>query len=118
MENAFQSEFACELGCALKDIDQHFKSEFATDLQSSLVIVNDKETGDDLDDEEKLFDDSNYSNLAEDHQSDQVKVIGWCCTNLGLISCVFPYNTHFLSQHRQNKYLKFSLGGKRDIAQN
>ena len=74
MENAFQSEFACELDFALKDIDQHFKSEFATDLQSSLVIVNDKETGDDLaDEEEKLFDDSHYSNLAEDHQLDQVK---------------------------------------------
>jgi hypothetical protein len=74
MENAFQSEFACELGCALKDIDQHFKSEFATDLQSSLVIVNNKESGDNLgDEEEKLNDDSHYSNLAEDQQLDQVK---------------------------------------------
>ena len=60
--NSFQSEFACELDFAVKDIDQQFKSKFAADLQSSLVIV----------DEEKLFG-SNYSYLAEDHQSDQVK---------------------------------------------
>ena len=57
-----------------RDIEQHFKSEFAADLQSSLVIVNDKETEHDLaDDEEKLFNDFNYYNLAEDHQSEQVK---------------------------------------------
>ena len=66
--NSFQSEFACELDFAVKDSDHQFKSEFAADLQSSLVIVKDTETGEDLtDDEEKLFDDSHYSYLAEDH---------------------------------------------------
>jgi hypothetical protein len=74
--NSFQSEFACELDLAAKDIDQLFKSEFATDLQSSLVIVNDTET---VDEEEKLFDDSNYSYLEEDHQSEQVNSFLNCC---------------------------------------
>jgi hypothetical protein len=68
--SSFQSEFACELDFAVRDIDQHFKSEFATDLQSSLVIVNDNET---VDEEEELLDNSNYSFLAEDQQSEQVK---------------------------------------------
>ena len=48
--NSFQSEFACELDFSVKDSDQHFKSEFATDLQSSLVIVKDREI---VDEEEK-----------------------------------------------------------------
>ena len=67
--NSFQSEFACELDFAGKASGQQFKSEFAADLQSSLVIVKDNEI---VDDDEKLFDDSNYSYLAEDQQSDQV----------------------------------------------
>ena len=73
--NPFQFEFACELDFAVKDSDQHFKSEFATDLQSSLVIVNDNEI---FDEEEKLFDDFNYSYLEEDHQSEQVKYLLNC----------------------------------------
>ena len=71
--NSFQSEFACELNFALKEINQQFKSEFATDLQSSLVSVKDNETSDVLaDDEETLFYESHHSNLADDHQPDQV----------------------------------------------
>ena len=79
-QNTFQSQFACELDLAGWDIVYHFKSEFAADLQSSLVNVNDKETEHDLaDDEEKLFNDSNYSPLSEDHQSEQVKYLLNCC---------------------------------------
>ena len=78
-QNTFQSQFACELDLAGRGIVYHFKSEFAADLQSSLVIVNDKETEHDLaDDQEKLFNDLNNYNLAEDHQSEQVKYLLNC----------------------------------------
>ena len=91
MEQKYQSEFAWEMVNKLYDRECQYKSQFAAELQSSLVSCesqessheksqesfqeNNQESFDDTtEDKKKVFDDSNYSYLEGDYPSEKVTI--------------------------------------------
>ena len=72
----FQSEFACEMTETAKHSCCHFKSQFASSLDSfhNSLVISDGRNGE-PDTAENVVDESDnrkYSFLEEDHQSEQV----------------------------------------------